>query len=439
MIQTRPNERTVRISIDPGIVRTILASMREEGYLSIADGGADTSVIGDGWYVIAYTQRMANIIGFDEYSARKHGLPIVTASTLVELPDGRKMIITIHEAVYNKGSRTTLLSNFQLRHHGCIVDDVAKQHRGVDGKSGTQRIESPDDKHDKTHVIPMQLRSALMTFPHRLPTKEEMELYPNVELTDDMPWHPRDHNCADTGITFEDPTFGQATAATITSTIKDDDEFHDSQSQHEPETEQPEEFFDAAGTDDENPTDATETLYYFDPSDEHEEDDHSTPVPLTIDYEALITGDDVHVFLSNLEDSELRGNNEPFDAFTYASRASTQFDLQETSKFLGYHPLEVVRKTLEATTQLAKTYLRFPMRCHVQARFPQLNRVRLQETVATDTYFANSRGVTGSTCAQVYYGLLSHMINVYGMQRENEAPDTYRDFICKEGAPYPMQ
>ena len=33
--------------------------------LSIADNGADTCVIGDGWHIESYTSRKANLVGFD--------------------------------------------------------------------------------------------------------------------------------------------------------------------------------------------------------------------------------------------------------------------------------------------------------------------------------------------------------------------------------------
>ena len=62
-----------------------------------------------------------------------------------------------------------------------------------------------------------------------------------------------------------------------------------------------------------------------------------------------------------------------------------------------------------------------------------------QETVATDTYFANVKGTNGVTCAQVYYGLLSHMINVYGLKSERDGPDSYEDFIRHEGAPQALR
>ena len=72
---------------------------------------------------------------------------------------------------------------------------------------------------------------------------------------------------------------------------------------------------------------------------------------------------------------------------------------------------------------------------HIKSRYPQLNRVRLRETVATDTYFSNVRAYGGATCAQVFYGLLLHMINVYRMRTESEMPEVYKDFLRHEGAP----
>lgn len=56
--------------------------------------------------------------------------------------------------------------------------------------------------------------------------------------------------------------------------------------------------------------------------------------------------------------------------------------------------------------------------------------------VATDTYFANVRALGSATCAQVFYGVQSHMINVFSMKSESEMPDAYMDFIRAEGAPH---
>jgi hypothetical protein len=52
-----------------------------------------------------------------------------------------------------------------------------------------------------------------------------------------------------------------------------------------------------------------------------------------------------------------------------------------------------------------------------------------------DTLFANCQGVTGKSCAQVFYGITSHMMNVYGMRSKVEVPKVYKDFIREEGIP----
>ena len=87
-------------------------------------------------------------------------------------------------------------------------------------------------------------------------------------------------------------------------------------------------------------------------------------------------------------------------------------------------------------TQLGMaSFTTFPMRRHYKPRYPQLNVCCLHEPVACDTFFANTCDRTGATCAQVFYGVKSKMINVYGMRSENEAPTAYKDFIRSEGAP----
>jgi hypothetical protein len=55
--------------------------------------------------------------------------------------------------------------------------------------------------------------------------------------------------------------------------------------------------------------------------------------------------------------------------------------------------------------------------------------------MATNTYFANVHAIGGDGCTQVFYGVKSHMINVFGMKLESEMPEAYADFICEEVAP----
>ena len=60
----------------------------------------------------------------------------------------------------------------------------------------------------------------------------------------------------------------------------------------------------------------------------------------------------------------------------------------------------------------------------------------LDEPVSTEPMFANCRSLChGYTGAQVFYGLKSTQINVYGFHSKGEFPYLYRDFIREQGAP----
>ena len=132
----------------------------------------------------------------------------------------------------------------------------------------------------------------------------------------------------------------------------------------------------------------------------------------------------------------------PWGSYAYATQAAETFmeshlvtphhtvyrDLNpvKAQPYLGYRPLEVVKKKLENTNQLAKMIMRFPMRRYIKARFPHLNVHRLCEQVATDTFFANAKSVyDGYQWCQVYFGMLSHVINVYGMKGKGVVANTY--------------
>jgi hypothetical protein len=72
---------------------------------------------------------------------------------------------------------------------------------------------------------------------------------------------------------------------------------------------------------------------------------------------------------------------------------------------------------------------------HRQALYPVLDRRRLQESVDTDTFFARHKDVSGVNCAQVFYGITSHFVNVFGMLTKSEGPTALEDFVRKEGIP----
>ena len=104
--------------------------------------------------------------------------------------------------------------------------------------------------------------------------------------------------------------------------------------------------------------------------------------------------------------------------------------------YLGWRPVNIVKKTLAKTTQMARKIIRQPLRRHVKARFPHLNVTRIDEPISTDPMYSNCRSIYhGFTAAQVFFGLKSHTIFVYGIKSKGEFPRVYKDFIRDHGAP----
>ena len=75
------------------------------------------------------------------------------------------------------------------------------------------------------------------------------------------------------------------------------------------------------------------------------------------------------------------------------------------------------------------------MRHHLKSREPILNRNRLGEEYATDTFFAETSAIDGSTCAQLFTGCRSFYTKVFGMKKESEAPTALEDFCRNIGVP----
>jgi hypothetical protein len=82
----------------------------EKYHIGILDGGADTCVLGKGWKVLSFQDsKRENIIGCDHEAAVKRNLPIVSAITEVDLPDGSFNLLVVHEGIYNDTGNHILL------------------------------------------------------------------------------------------------------------------------------------------------------------------------------------------------------------------------------------------------------------------------------------------------------------------------------------------
>jgi len=189
------------------------------------------------------------------------------------------------------------------------------------------------------------------------------------------------------------------------------------------------------------PNEKEEEPYYFDPSDDFSEKKRrGRTFHLSMDYNLFMRSAQVDKFLDDIDDEELLGHHEPFDALAFAMRTKATIpEAEKLQPFLAWQPLEVIRRTLENMTQLARIRHDRVLQMHMKPWFLWLNRNRLHETVATDTMFSSVPDVSGHTCAQVYWGLSSYFLNVYGMQTKSKGPRTLNDFAHKEGVPPIMQ
>ena len=118
-------------------------------------------------------------------TAIKRNLPIVGAITALDLPNGQSVLLAIHECIYNETSNHSLLSEFQLREFGIIIDSICHRHGGAQ-----QMIVKDSDDSDEL-TIPLDLDGCMIHFRHRLPNTEEIATLKQYCLTQgDAPWNP---------------------------------------------------------------------------------------------------------------------------------------------------------------------------------------------------------------------------------------------------------
>ena len=96
----------------------------------------------------------------------------------------------------------------------------------------------------------------------------------------------------------------------------------------------------------------------------------------------------------------------PFNVWRATTAVDAHHKLESLQPRLAWKPLDVIKKTIENTTQWGRTICQFPMKKHHVSRFPWNNRRRLQEDVSMDTIFMKTPYFDGSTCEQVYVGFM---------------------------------
>src|SRR5687767_7058597 len=152
----------------------------------ICDRRADSCVVGSMAKVTSVTMRKANLDGYDPKTTRSASLPIVSAILKTMSAENVPILHCINETVYNQNSPITLLSEYQMREHGIVVDSVATKHNSTHGTPGTQTLCASD-----VVRCPLLDRGGLMGITLYPVEDGDEDLYEMFDLTSDQPWTPR--------------------------------------------------------------------------------------------------------------------------------------------------------------------------------------------------------------------------------------------------------
>jgi hypothetical protein len=162
-------------------------------------------------------------------------------------------------------------------------------------------------------------------------------------------------------------------------------------------------------------------LSFYDPSDLHVNNANGKPAHLVFHADTIQK--------TNVEDSILVN----IDPHHFSKALPSKIDYETLSPYFAYRPHDVVQHTLRQTTQLAKSTFHYLMRRHLISRFQMLRHERLNEVIATDTFFSSVKFIERYQCAQVFFGMTTKRLHVAGMKTESELPDVYLDFIRQCG------
>ena len=123
--------------------------------------------------------------------------------------------------------------------------------------------------------------------------------------------------------------------------------------------------------------------------------------------------------IQTIDGTGLLVNNNQLRMAYSTSMEVSDVDYSYYRRKLWWIALDRIKNTFETTTQLAKNYLRLPLRKHFKSRYQKLNWNRLQEKYATDNIFSSTKRLHDQTCAQIFVGKKSQYTKVYVMTNES--------------------
>ena len=145
---------------------------------ALLGSGADTGCLGMAFKIMNKDSlRTINVYGCrDEFVTK--GLKIGDGITLASDPSGEKFILRYNEGIIDPDGKS-IFSVAQLRNHRIDVEDKPK----VYGEK--QQLETLEGV-----ILPLNIKGGLAHLTIQYPTDADIQSYPMIEITSDLPWSP---------------------------------------------------------------------------------------------------------------------------------------------------------------------------------------------------------------------------------------------------------
>ena len=160
-------------------------------YRTDLDSHADTCAFGIQAYMVQDSGDHVNVDGFVSTIGTVKKVPICTMAVAYDCPYSfNTYILLFPQSLYIKGMTTNLLSPFQLRAFGILINDTPLQHLEANLRTSDQHSIQVGDLH-----IPLELQGTMSGFTSRKPTTLEVTDKSgangiHVYMTSDASWDP---------------------------------------------------------------------------------------------------------------------------------------------------------------------------------------------------------------------------------------------------------
>ena len=346
-----------------------------------ADTNADTCCLGRNFIPIAYTNKSADVYPYNESYEPLENVPIVSAATAFDHPDGNTYILVVNDALYyGEKMGHSLINPNQIRH------------AGLDFLDNPMRDNELYFEADKDVKIPLRYKGTKYLFASRVPTEKEMRECIHFHITSDQEWDPASVDLSKCKISSLTSTNARNIYMVQTESILT--------------------------------TSLGPTYEYVDPLSD--EGILSQILPSLIQLKELSIG-------------ELKTSSHPNEVFpaqrTFITKERQSQLTAESLLELWFIGPKRAYATLGATTQNGVRSAILPMsRCYQADRMYGVK--RLYGRFVSDTFFINTKSLHHNTCAQVF----SHKCGFsacYPMQStKGEAiGDSLYNFVHDFGAP----